>query len=133
MNQSILLSIKPKYVEAIKSGKKRFEFRKKIWRSTDVEKIYIYASSPIKKIVGYFTLGKIIKGDPLEIWKICSTSAGISKKDFFEYYEGKTEAYALSISELNIFDDAVCPYVIFDKFTPPQSFMYFDELEYRLK
>lgn len=113
-------------------GEKRFEFRKSIFRSNNITRVYIYSTTPIKKIVGYFKLGDIIKGDPHEVWERCSLFGGISEKDFFEYYEGKEIAFSLCIDELNIFDNAICPYSIFENFIPPQSFMYFDNMESKI-
>jgi len=129
MNKSVLLSIKPKYVDSILRGEKKFEFRKAIPRSNEITDVYIYSSSPIQKIVGKFSLKSILHASPKEIWEKCSEYGGISEDAFFEYYEGKTEAYSLSITDLEIFKDAICPYETFKKFTAPQSFLYYDKLE----
>ncbi len=126
MQNCVLLSIKPQYVNSIIKGEKQFEFRKKIFKSPMVERVYIYASAPIKKIVGYFELKKIINGSPIEVWEKCSQYGGIEEKDFFEYYKGKDKAYSLQIDNLAIFNKPICPYTLFEKFTPPQSFMYFN-------
>ena len=50
---NVILSIKPEYVAEIKAGRKCFEFRKTIFKEK-VEKVYIYASSPVSKVVGEF-------------------------------------------------------------------------------
>ena len=55
----VLLSIRPKHVKAIEQGKKKFEFRKVIFRKS-VERIYIYETSPTSQIVGFFEVGSII-------------------------------------------------------------------------
>ena len=129
MKKNVLLSIKPKYVNAILRGEKKFEFRKVIPRSKEIENIYIYSSAPIQKIVGKFSLRKIIQAHPEEIWEQCHEYAGISEAEFFQYYDGRVEAYSLCIADLEIFEEAICPYNTFKKFTPPQSFMYYDKLE----
>lgn len=129
MKKSVLLSIKPKYVDSILRGEKKFEFRKVIPRSSDVTHVYIYSSYPVQKIVGKFSLKDILHASPREIWEKCSQYGGISKNDFFKYYDGKSLAYSLSITDLEIFDEAICPYNTFKKFTPPQSFLYYDRLE----
>ena len=49
----LLLSIRPEFVEKIISHEKKYEFRKRIFRK-NVDKIFIYSSSPEKKIIGYF-------------------------------------------------------------------------------
>ena len=50
----ILLSIKPEYVEQIERHTKLFEFRKRKFKNVPSE-ILIYASAPVKKIVGSFS------------------------------------------------------------------------------
>jgi predicted transcriptional regulator len=52
---NVLLSIKPKYVKAILNGTKKYELRKSAFRcKEDIERVYIYATSPVKKIVGIY-------------------------------------------------------------------------------
>jgi len=48
---NVLLSVKPKYAEEIISGRKKYEFRKSIFKREDIKKMYIYSSSPVKKII----------------------------------------------------------------------------------
>ena len=43
---NILLSIKPKYAEAITEGRKSFEFRKSMFREESIERIYLYSTLP---------------------------------------------------------------------------------------
>lgn len=47
----ILLSINPNHVENIFNGTKKYEFRK-VECKKPVDKIIIYSTSPIKKVVG---------------------------------------------------------------------------------
>lgn len=126
--RNILLSIKPQFVKEIISGHKVFEFRKKICSPQKVEKVYIYSSSPMKKIIGFFELNTVIEGFPEEIWERCKNGAGISKKYFMEYYENKDTAYALKIENLTIFDEFISPYETSKNFTAPQSYMYVDNI-----
>ena len=44
---TILLSVKPKYIEKIFNGTKKYEFRKKLAK-LDVSKIILYSTSPCK-------------------------------------------------------------------------------------
>lgn len=54
MNSVLVLSIKPKYAEAIYSGEKQFEFRKAPPRN--LKAIYlVYESAPVSKITGTVT------------------------------------------------------------------------------
>ena len=62
---NIILSIKPKYAELIYSGKKTVEWRhtypKKFFKWCD--RVYIYETSPVKRVTGYFKVNPII--DPI--------------------------------------------------------------------
>ncbi|HOC93511.1 MAG TPA: hypothetical protein PKH33_14240 [bacterium] len=120
-----LLSIKPIYVKKILEGTKKYEFRKTIFRS-DVKTIWIYESSPTKKIVGAFDVGKIITDTPESLWDNFKSKAGISKDDFFCYFDGKSKGYALEIKKLKLFKEPINPQDAIEDFHPPQSFCYFD-------
>lgn len=80
--KNVLISIKPKYVNEILSGEKKFEFRKKIFKQ-EVENIYIYSTSPKKKIVAKFKYNGFLEGTPLEIWEKTLKNSGISEKRLF--------------------------------------------------
>ncbi len=44
----VLLSVKPKYANEIIAGRKKYEVRKSIFKRENIEKMYIYSSSPVK-------------------------------------------------------------------------------------
>ncbi len=121
---NVLLSVKPKYSEKIVEGKKRYEFRRAIFKKQNIEKVYIYSSSPVSKIVAAFEIEKILKDSPEKIWKLCQKYAGISKKDFFDYFKNSEQAFAIEIGYVNSFQEPIDPYLIIEDFTPPQSFYY---------
>ena len=123
---NVLLSIKPKYANAILNGEKEYEFRKIIFKDKSVEKIYIYSSSPIQKIVGVFIVGDIIKDHPERIWKKCQKKSGIAKEDFFTYFNGSEKGYAIKIDNIEQIENPIDPRSISQNFVPPQSFCYFD-------
>ncbi|WP_250986658.1 hypothetical protein [Methanoculleus oceani] len=88
--------------------------------------IFIYASSPIKKIVAYFLLGEIVEGHPDRLWEQFKDVSGVSKEDFFDYFSGKEYGFAIKIEELEQFAEPLDPVALFEKFVPPQSFCYVD-------
>jgi predicted transcriptional regulator len=122
----VLLSIKPKYVRAILDGTKQYEFRKQIFRDRSRETIFIYSSSPEKKIVARFRIGKIVEGTPDYLWEEFWDVSGISEPEFFEYFSGKNNGFAIRIEDLEEFAEPVDPYTMFERFVPPQSFCYVD-------
>jgi predicted transcriptional regulator len=125
---NVLLSIKPKYVEEIKKETKKYEFRKSVFKSLeDLDRVFIYSSSPVKKIVGCFKVGTILKGHPIVLWQELKDFAGIDEEDFFKYFENKEKGFAISIEELDIFKNPIDPKEIKEDFRPPQTFSYIKE------
>jgi len=123
---NVLLSIKPKYAELIKSGFKKYEFRRKIWRKFGGSKVYIYSTSPIKKIIGAFDAPIIHADLPHKIWELFGDHSGISEEEFFQYFRDSEIAYAIEIRNLIIFEEPRDPSIYFLDFTPPQSYLYFN-------
>lgn len=79
--RNILMSIKPEFSDKIYSGEKQVEFRKRIFDDT-VSKVYIYTSSPRKKVDGFFEIDKVVKGTPENIWKEFSSLGCIDKNRY---------------------------------------------------
>lgn len=123
MNMDVLLSIKPGYVREIIQGNKRYEFRKIIFKE-EAQRVFIYSSSPIKKIIGMFYISGIIRDTPENLWAEFRDQAGIDEKEFFNYFAGKDKGYAIEINDLKIFDDPIDPKKHHPNFNPPQSFCY---------
>ena len=125
---NVLLSIKPKYVEEIMNGNKRYEFRKSIFRCReDVELVYIYSTSPVKKIVGVFTIETIIEDHPRNLWEKFKEFSGIEKEEFFSYFGERKKGFAIGTENVEVFECPIDPKISIPGFVPPQSFCYVDE------
>lgn len=122
-----IMSIKPCFCELIFSGWKQFEYRRRVFKRLNVDKVYIYASKPICKIVGYFTIECIIRDAPSDVWRVTHKDGGISKKQFDEYFKGRDIAYAISIDEAVKLDEPIDPKQVIKDFKAPQNFIYLDK------
>lgn len=118
----MLLSINPEHVENILLGKKKFEFRKVRCRE-EVDKIIIYSTSPVMRVVAEAEMLEIIEDKPNKVWNLTSEYAGISKVYFDAYYEGKETAVAYKLGQIIEFLEpkSLADYGIQ---TAPQSFVY---------
>lgn len=125
---NVLFSIKPIYVKGIELGTKHFEFRRKIFKK-EVDNVIVYSSSPIQLVSGYFKYKGYLSGTPEEIWSDCKEHAGISKNDFFKYFKGRQEAYAIIIKDFVSIDSKYRPQDVIKGFVPPQSFRYIEDLD----
>jgi type I restriction enzyme S subunit len=122
----VILSIKPKYVQSILSGEKRYEFRKAIFKNRTIDRVFIYSSAPVKRIVALFEIGTILEDHPAQLWDAVREYAGIDDSEFFSYFAGKSRGYAIGISDLQEFDEPIDPKVVILGFVPPQSYCYVD-------
>ena len=126
----VLLSIKPKYVEKILCGTKKYEFRKIIFKNEDIREIVIYSSSPMKKIVGTCAIGSVIEDRPSVLWEMLKEGSGLYEEEFFSYFDGKERGYAIEIEDINKFERPVDPWKFEADFIPPQSFQYISDIFY---
>ena len=115
-----LLSIKPEFVEEIIEGRKKFEYRKKLFKRSDISSIVVYATKPYGKVVGEFEIETILEEN-----SDTKHLSGISEEFFYEYFKDRDSGFAIQIKkfkeykkhlELSEFDSTIK--------TAPQSFCY---------
>lgn len=126
---AVLLSIKPKYVEEMRKGTKKYEFRKTCFRKKPIDKAFVYSTHPVQRIVGYFTIKKIIENDPKCLWDDLKNLSGITKEEFFDYFANKDKGFAIEIQNFEMFDVPIDPKQLNPKFVAPQSFKYIDTIQ----
>ena len=119
-----ILSIKPQFVEEIVAGKKKFEYRKSVFKQP-VEKVFVYASAPISKVIGEFQPVDVVVGTPGDVWKETNKFSGITKKFFDEYYKGRKTAYAIVIQNFVKYD---CQVNLPKGMHAPQSYCYVESI-----
>lgn len=120
--ESILLSINPEYVERILAGTKKYEFRKRLTNRT-INKILIYSTAPMMKVVGEVEIVKTISSSPSALWECTKKFAGISRDKYRQYFKGCKVAYAYQLGKVVQYD---LPKELseFGISFPPQSFIY---------
>ncbi len=125
----IILSIKPEFADEIFSGRKKYEYRKKIF-TKEVKSVIVYSTMPVGKFVGEFTIEKIVNGNPDAIWEKTKNYSGITKEFFEEYFSGRDNGYALKISTVKEYEKPIDPFRLIKSFVAPQSFKYITEEEF---
>jgi type I restriction enzyme S subunit len=120
----VLLSIKPKYVDAIFRREKEYEFRKIIFKNKSIKNIYMYSTSPIKRIVGSFAMRNIICDSPENLWRKFRDYSGLNDKEFFNYFGKREKGFAIEIGIIKKFEIPIDPKVAIPGFMPPLSFCY---------
>lgn len=120
----VLLSIKPKYSNSIYTREKKYEFRRSIFDSKKVKRVYIYTTSPEMKVTGLFTIKHVHEDAPEKLWEKFHEHSGIDRNDFFSYFDGCRVGYAIEIDEVKKFDEPIDPKEKIADFVAPQSFLY---------
>ncbi len=119
----VILSIKPQFVEKIFNGSKRFEFRRSIFRKSAVNKVVVYASAPVSKIVGEFEIKDVLNSEINSLWKQTKKFSGISEEYYLEYFRGKEDGYAIRIENPKKYKKEKCIKETYG-IKAPQSFAY---------
>ena len=123
---NILMSIKPQYVEKILSGNKKYEYRKNRAKRNDIDKIIIYSTAPVMKVVAEVDIEEIIESTPDILWKKTKLESGITEEFFYKYYKNKTTAVVYKLGNIKIYDKPKSLNDIGVKYVP-QSFIYLDK------
>lgn len=127
-HQMLLLSIRPEFSQAIFSGAKEVEFRRRApRRATHGSQLVIYASSPTRALVGVATISEIVEATPTALWRRFRTVGGIEYQAFSSYYSGTDSAVAIVLSNVRCFKNP--PSLVelrrsWGHFQPPQQYAY---------
>ena len=125
--KNIVLPIKPDFAYAILSGKKKYEYRKRLCKK-DVNKIYIYATAPVKMIIGEVRVIDKMSLDKAKLWEKTQMYSGITKKFYDQYFEFQGCAGAYRLGEVIQYKIPVTLESIGIEYVP-QSYIYVSELE----
>lgn len=122
LDRRALFSIKPEFAFKILSGEKIFEYRKTKTKE-NISHIVIYASSPVKKVVGEVKVADVISGIPEEIWKYTREFSGIDYDFYQKYFSGKKVAHAYHL-QCPIQYQQYKDLIDFNVTRAPQSYQY---------
>ena len=122
----LFIAVKPEYANRLISGEKDIELRKMRPHIQQGDYVIIYASAPVKAVLGFGKVKNIIECSPEEMWNKNFSRLGIKKQDFFSYYEYSKKSVGIefevikpinpiSLAELRRVDPS---------FHPPQIYRY---------
>lgn len=120
----ILIPIKSEYADKILSGSKKYEYRK-IKPKRKVDKMIIYSTYPIMKVVGEVEVIGIIEDNIHNLWESTNQYSGISKDKFYKYFNKRDVGYAYKLGKVIKYDKPKELFEIGINYVP-QSFIYID-------
>ena len=119
----VLLPIHPRPTIEIFNGVKQYEYRKHNFTRPNIEKVIVYETFPMSKIVGEFTIDDIICDTPDNLWLLTHDKSGISERQFRQYFHDHKKGYAIKIKTYHKYDKPL-PLSAIKRRDPPQSLIY---------
>jgi len=116
------MSIRPEFARQILAGTKRVEFRKRPLAG-DVIDVVIYASTPVRAIVGAFRVPRQETMAPRALWERFADVGGIGGHRFSEYFHGHEQGTGIHVGEILVPLEPI-PLQDVGLRRPPQSFQY---------
>lgn len=101
---TVLMAIKPEYVNKIFSGEKKYEYRKRVCKE-NVDKVIVYSSSPVKKVVGELIIKQVLCDKKDNIWNKTKMYGGIDKNKYDKYYKNSNTAVAYEIEKTFLYNE----------------------------
>ncbi|GAB4002235.1 ASCH domain-containing protein [Nocardioides ultimimeridianus] len=127
-SRALLISIQPRYAEAILTGTKTIELRRTMPTLEPGALALIYSSTPTKALVGWATVEHIVQATPTALWNEHKDAAGITASEFSDYFGGRLNAYGLRLGDVTA---AECPVPLAElrkhALQPPQSWRYISD------
>jgi len=113
------MSFKPAWAEAALSNSAMIELRRNRTGCVKGASVAIYASSPVKKVVGKAVVATVIEASPERLWERVGDYMAISKEQFLAYLKGAKRPAAIVLDRIERLED---PQPL--PFRGPQSFRY---------
>lgn len=122
----LLLSVRPRHMDKILSGTKRVEIRRKFSSKWIGHVVNLYASAPVRQLVGQAIVSRVVCKAPELIWTEFQEEIGCSREEFDQYTAGACEIYALELSKVTALRVPMSRCDVSDllrhQLVPPQSY-----------
>ena len=128
-DRMVVLSLKPRFAEAILAGVKTVELRRTEPKIVVPTRALLYATSPVRALLGTCIITSVQPLDLQALWREHGPGAGLLYNEFQEYFEGVEVGTALTLTQPRAFGRQIDLQDLRAKpqgFRPPQSFAYVD-------
>ena len=123
---SLVLSVRPRYASAILNGQKSVEIRRQFSTKWQGSKALIYATAPASRLVGECLIDEVVTGSPMDIWKRYQDRIGCVRSEYEEYSSHRTLVSALLLKDVRQFREPLqrsrMEHILGAALKPPQSF-----------
>ena len=128
-DRMVVLSLKPRFAEAILAGDKTVELRRTEPKIVVPTRALLYATTPVRALLGTCVITSVESADLAVLWREYGSRTALLYHEFHQYFEGVDVGTALTLAQPREFsrkiplqDLRATP----RSFRPPQSFAYVD-------
>jgi predicted transcriptional regulator len=124
--EHVLISLEERHAENIFSGRKHVELRRRTMNLEAGTVVWIYVKLPVGKVIGCVRVEASHSLAPLSLWRKFARVCCIERDEFFDYFEGVSKGFALSLSEPQRLEGSVSLRELREAssgFQPPQFFV----------
>ena len=98
-DRMIVLSLKPRFAQAILAGVKTVELRRTVPKIVIPTRALLYASSPVRALLGTCVITSVRSADLAALWHEYGSRSELPYHEFQQYFEGVVKGTALTLSE----------------------------------
>lgn len=124
--EHILISLEARHAENILSGQKQVELRRRAMNVSPGTTVWIYVKQPIGSVIGKAKVSAVHALAPNTLWKRFGSVSGLTRSEFFSYFDGVAKGTAISLEDAERLDTSVSLDTLrefSDTFQPPQFFL----------
>ncbi|MDE0495500.1 MAG: ASCH domain-containing protein [Acidimicrobiaceae bacterium] len=128
-DRMVVLSLKPRFAEAILSGAKTVELRRTAPKIVVPTRALLYATTPVRALLGTCIITDVRSADLAALWREYGSRSDLRYHDFQRYFDGVDVGTALTLTQPQEFGRRVPLQDLRERprgFRPPQSFAYID-------
>lgn len=123
---ALLLSIKPRFADAIFNRTKRVELRRVRPRLKAGDLVLVYVSTPRCALEGAFEVERVFSAKPAVLWRSVQKTAGVTKLEFDHYFKGCQDGYGIVVRRVWKLPPVSLALLRRARIRPPQSYHYLD-------
>lgn len=122
----VLISLDARHAENILAGRKSVELRRRSMRLPPGTTVWLYVKVPIGAVIGRASVAASHVLTPSLLWKSFAQVSGLSRKEFFQYFEGVSKGCALILENVERLPESISLKALrraVKGFQPPQFFI----------
>ena len=99
MNDDVLMSIQPRFADAILLGTKTHELRRRFPERLTGAKVYVYASTPARAIIGSFRIASVDRRPRWWLARMRRRATTLTAREIYSYLDGQHHGNLVEVSE----------------------------------